>query len=107
MEAGPRADPSGYDHGVAEITVEGRAGDDPMRFAVTIDEGGSSTHHDVTLSNADLERLASGRTPEAFVRDCFAFLLEREPKESILPSFDVSVIGRYFPEFESGIVEPG
>jgi hypothetical protein len=49
---------------------------------------------------ADLEPLGAGRSPEAFVRDCFAFLLEREPKESILSSFDVGVIGRYFPEFE-------
>jgi hypothetical protein len=30
-------------------------------------------------------------------------MLEREPKESILPAFDVSVIGSYFPEFESNI----
>jgi hypothetical protein len=30
----------------------------------------------------------------------FRFLLEREPKESILARFDVSVIARYFPEFE-------
>ena len=37
------------------------------------------------------------------MRDCFAFLLEREPKESILRSFDVSVIGGYFPEFEREI----
>ena len=35
-----------------------------------------------------------------FVERCFAFLLEREPKESILRRFDVSVIARYFPEFE-------
>jgi hypothetical protein len=27
-------------------------------------------------------------------------LLDREPKESILGSFDVTVISRYFPEFE-------
>jgi hypothetical protein len=30
-------------------------------------------------------------------------LLEREPKEAILRRFDVSVIGRYFPEFEGVI----
>jgi hypothetical protein len=27
-------------------------------------------------------------------------LLDREPKESILRRFDVTVISRYFPEFE-------
>ena len=30
----------------------------------------------------------------------FRFLLDREPKESILRRFDVAVISRYFPEFE-------
>jgi hypothetical protein len=31
------------------------------------------------------------------------FLLEREPKESILGQFDLPVIGRYFPEYERDI----
>ena len=30
----------------------------------------------------------------------FHFLLDREPKELILQRFDVTVISRYFPEFE-------
>lgn len=71
------------------------------RFHVTVAGSGGSTEHDVTLSSADFERLGANHpSPEDFVRACFEFLLEREPKESILPSFDVSVIGRYFPEFE-------
>jgi hypothetical protein len=37
------------------------------------------------------------------VRRSFEFLLEREPKESILASFDLTVIARYFPEYESEI----
>ena len=32
--------------------------------------------------------------------DDIRFLLDREPKESILGRFDVTVISRYFPEFE-------
>ena len=39
---------------------------------------------------------ASERCLEA----AFQFLLDREPKESILGRFDVAVISRYFPEFE-------
>jgi hypothetical protein len=74
------------------------------RFRVRVDEGGSSTEHEVAVSAEDLERLGAGYpSPEAFVRACFDFLLEREPKESILRSFDVTVIGRYFPEFETTI----
>ena len=34
------------------------------------------------------------------VRRSFEFLLEREPPESILRSFDLTVIGRYFPDYE-------
>jgi hypothetical protein len=72
-----------------------------MRFAVHVREGDSRTDHDVTLASHDLDRLgARYASAEEFVRACFDFLLEREPKESILPSFDVSVIGGYFPEFE-------
>jgi len=74
-----------------------------MRFDVVVREGDQTTEHDVTLSEEDLERLGGGRPPEAFVRDCFAFLLEREPKESVLRRFDVNVIGGYFPEFEREI----
>ena len=74
-----------------------------MRFDVVLREGDETTQHDVTVSERDLERLGAGRSPEAFVRDCFGFLLRHEPKESILPSFDVSAIGRYFPGFEREI----
>jgi len=37
------------------------------------------------------------------VEASFAFLLEREPKESILRDFDLIVIGRYFPQYEQEI----
>jgi hypothetical protein len=93
---------------MAEIVVT-RMMQDPdadrigMRFRVQVREGDTSTEHDITLSADDAERLAGERAPEAFVRDCVEFLLEREPKESILHSFDVSAIGTYFPEFERTI----
>jgi hypothetical protein len=54
----------------------------------------------VTLSAGDYERLARGSSPQALVEAAFRFLLDREPKESILGRFDFSVIGTYFPEFE-------
>jgi hypothetical protein len=88
---------------MADVTATRRADGDPMRFDVIVREGDATTEHEVTVSEADLERLGAGRSPEEFVRDCLAFLLEREPKESILSSFDVNVIGRYFPEFEREI----
>jgi hypothetical protein len=78
------------------IVVTEKAGS----FAVVVREGGSETRHDVTLTAADLARLGGGRGGAALVEAAFAFLLEREPKEAILSRFDVSVIARYFPEFE-------
>jgi hypothetical protein len=90
---------------VAEITVQ-PSDRQPVTstFRVSIRDGDSSTEHDVTLSASDYDRLGTKHgTPEDFVRACFEFLLDREPKESILPRFDVSVISTYFPEFESTI----
>jgi hypothetical protein len=80
----------------------------PGEFRVQVDEGGSSSEHQVTASQEDLERLASGyASAEEFIRACFEFLLAREPKEQILPRFDITVIPRYFPEFEEQIRRKG
>jgi hypothetical protein len=71
---------------------------------VTVTEGASETRHDVRVTAPELDRLAPGsEDPADLVRASFAFLLEREPKESILRSFDLPVIARYFPEYESTI----
>jgi hypothetical protein len=73
-------------------------------FTVRVSEGSSATEHLVSVEDADLERLGAGyASPEDFIRACFEFLLAREPKEQILARFDLSVIGRYFPEFEREI----
>ena len=73
---------------------------------VVVTGGGSSTRHEVTLSRDDYERLAGGKaSPERLVEASFAFLLEREPKESILSRFDLPVIGRYFPDYERVIAQ--
>ena len=69
-------------------------------FYVVVSEGGGETRHEVTLASADLARLAPGADAAALIQAAFAFLLDREPKEAILPRFDLSVIARYFPEFE-------
>lgn len=79
--------------------------------ALTVRSAAGTTTHEVGVTQADLERLAPGATePTDLVRLAFAFLLEREPATSILRSFDLPEIGRYFPEFEREIRdarEPG
>ncbi len=74
---------------------------DPLEFEVIVREGKGETRHDVTMSRETCERLTAGKhTPEHCLEAAFRFLLDREPKESIIRRFDVTVISRYFPEFE-------
>ena len=78
---------------------------DELRFVVTVTpDGGTPTEHTVTVSDRTLAVLGAGYPdPETFIRACFRFLLEREPNTSILASFDVDVIQRYFPGFPEAI----
>ncbi len=56
------------------------------------------------MTQADLSRLAPGHyDPEQLVATSFAYLLEREPRESILRRFELPVIERYFPGYEAWI----
>ena len=86
---------------MADIQVTKSEQEGGYECQVTVREGRSETRHRVTLREADYQRLAGGKaTPEELVVESFRFLLEREPKEAILRSFDLTVIGRYFPEYE-------
>jgi hypothetical protein len=89
-----------------EIDARAEPVADGWRVDVTLRDARGSSSHIVTVRRADYERLtASTRvTPEDLVRASFAFLLAREPKESILRSFDLMTIGRYFPEYEREVV---
>jgi hypothetical protein len=83
-----------------EIDVQTADRQPPYRFHVTVKEGAGGTRHEVTLAETTYQELTGGASsPEECVRLCFEFLLAREPKESILGHFDVTVIERYFPEF--------
>ncbi len=76
----------------------------PGTFHVTVSEGGSRTTHTVSVDAAYARALAGDAADHAeLVRRSFEFLLEREPKESILGSFALPVIARYFPEYEREI----
>jgi hypothetical protein len=47
------------------------------------------------------DRLTAGKhSPERCIEAPFRFLLDREPKETILGHFEATVISRYFPEFQ-------
>jgi hypothetical protein len=89
---------------MAKIEVQSAEHGDYYTLQVTVAEGRTKTEHQVTLYKADFKRLAGDRaTAEQLVRQSFLFLLEREPKESILRSFNLTAISRYFPEYDREI----
>jgi len=74
-------------------------------FRVAVIDGGGQTTHDVEVTPVAIARYAPGVDAVRLVTAAFEFLLEREPKESILSAFDLTVIERYFPEFPEKIAE--
>ena len=56
----------------------------------------------VSLDKEYWKKLTGGNQSQGdLVTKSFEFLLEREPKEFILKSFDLRIIGKYFPEYEA------
>ena len=77
-----------------------------QEFVVTIKERDSKTEHAVTLYDRYYQDLTDGKiTREELIKRSFEFLLEREPKESILSEFNLRIINNYFPEYEKNILK--
>jgi len=77
---------------------------DENTFHVTIDQDNSKSTHTVTVDDKYHKKLTGGVIPkEDLIKKSFEFLLEREPKESIMSKFDLKVINKFFPEYESYI----
>lgn len=73
-------------------------------FFVEIGEGKDNTGHFVSLDKDYWKKITERRhKPEELVEKSFEFLLQREPKESILEKFNLQVISDYFPEYEQEI----
>lgn len=74
------------------------------RFRVTVTEGSSKSTHMVSVSPDYYEKLTGKKvSQEVLIERSFQFLLENEAKESILREFDLPLISRYFPKYESEI----
>jgi hypothetical protein len=85
------------------VSVRAHARGDDWLCDVTVDQSGRRTRHAVTVRRADLDRWAEGterEDVESLVARSFDFLLEREPPSAILASFEISVIQRYFAEYD-------
>ncbi len=73
---------------------------------VLVSENNSQTEHLVTVrKDTYLKLTGKQHTPEELVIKSFEFLLEREPKESILREFTLDIIGQYFPEWEKEMLK--
>ena len=66
---------------------------------VILGDDPAATTHEVSVDREVLDDLAPGATPEELVRASFTFLLEREPRESIMRQFELPIIGRFFGDY--------
>lgn len=81
------------------VTVTG-----PGVFRVVVGQGPSATEHVVRVPATMVDDLGlEGIDESTLVHESFVFLLEREPASSILGEFKLTVIGRYFPEYDQEI----
>ena len=78
---------------------------DETTFEVIVEDV-TTTTHEVSVDPSYWEQLTDGEVPvETLIQESFEFLLEREPNTSILSSFELSSINRYFPEYEEEIAK--
>ena len=89
---------------LSQIAIECSPVEGGWLACVTVTDHGTGRDFEVSISEEELRQLEpDSADPTILVRRSFEFLLAREPKESILRSFGLSVIGRYFPEYEREI----
>ena len=73
---------------------------DDSTFRVSVSDR-SDTTHTVTVSDGMHQKLTGGSVDkEVLLEASFRFLLKRESNTMILSSFDLPLIGQYFPEYE-------
>lgn len=79
-------------------------------YDVTVNDDRGSSTHEVAVWPSDVARYMPDATPEELLEATFAFLLEREPKEAILRTFELPVVEQYFPDYPAsmaGMAERG
>jgi hypothetical protein len=73
-------------------------------FDVIVRDPRGESRHRVTIQADEARRWAKfGAEPSDRVKAAMRFLIDREPKESILSAFDMRVVRRYFPEFDDAL----
>ena len=68
-------------------------------FQVTVADSMTTTH-EVTITDQSLTDLTENKmTKTQLLKFSFNYLLDREPNTSILSSFDINVISKYFSDY--------
>ncbi|AKR43898.1 hypothetical protein [Methylophilus sp. TWE2] len=75
----------------------------PNSFSVTVHGSHVTTHQVSVKPDYASELIGATQNIAELVSASFKFLLDRESNTSILRSFDLSVIERYFPEYPKAI----
>jgi hypothetical protein len=93
---------------VTEIQVGCEPSGEGWRCSVRVSTAGQASTFDVTTADPGSYLSPGGKGSldgdvERLVSETFVFLLEREPVDSILSSFDLSVVSRYFPDYPAEI----
>ena len=81
------------------LTVRCEPTADGWQCSVVVGDDAAATTHEVSVDRATLDDMAPGVPPEELVRISFEFLLEREPRQSIMRSFELPIIGRFFGDY--------
>ena len=72
-------------------------------FEVTVTDSVTTTHT-VTVTDQSLTDLTDNNVTKTQLLDfSFNFLLDREPNTSILSSFDINVISKYFSDYKDEV----
>ena len=72
-------------------------------FEVTVAKT-STTTHTVTVTDQSLTDLTDNNVTKTHLLEfSFKFLLEREPNTSILSSFDINLISKYFSNYKDEV----
>jgi hypothetical protein len=91
------------------VAVQAEMRGDTWLCQVSVDHSGQRTRHVVTVTPTDVNRWADGKEREdveRLVAKSFEFLLHREPPNAVLATFDLSVIQRYFPDYDTAFRRP-
>ncbi len=92
------------DDGPPALVVDCAATDGGWSCTVRVGDDTDATEHGVTIDRDTLSSLAPmGTTPEKLLVASFRFLLEREPRESIMRTFELPIISRFFGDYATEV----